>query len=172
MPPRAPSPPPFSRIRRGNAPRHRKGRGRWSCDFGAARWSRPSDQLGRMSLRALRAFLACVSPLLAKAHALLRARNAPWRSSGRPSGSRRAAPVLPVLLGGHVVAGAQVALQGLVLLAVEQRDQVVAGDGLLDRDGRLAPWRLCRGRGADGSERRMDFADQRRKLAGTELLLT
>src|SRR5215212_3845776 len=134
------------------------------CDFGAARWSRPSDQLGLMSLRGLRAFLACLSTLLAKAHALceLGARLGVVRGDHRVVG--RQPPMLPVLLRSHVVAGAQVALQGLVLLAVEQRDQVIAGDRLLDRDGRLPPRRLCRGRGADGPQGRMDFADQRRKL--------
>src|SRR5215218_9577931 len=79
-----------------------------------------------MRLRALRAFLACrLATLLAEAHALceLGTRLGVVRGDHRVVGGQP--PMLPVLLGSHVVAGAQVALQGLVLLAVEQQDPVI-----------------------------------------------
>src|SRR5215207_6053716 len=81
---------------------------------------------------------AALLALLAEPHGLgqLRARGGVVR--GHHGVVAWQAEILAVLLGGHVVARAQVALEALVLLPVEQADQEVRGDRLFYRDGRLA----------------------------------
>src|SRR5215212_1098525 len=120
MPPRAPSPPPFKRIGRSNAQGAVKvaaGESRLrGCDFQGGSGEPPIRSARPGRLRALRALLSRrLSTLLAKAHALceLGARLGVVRGDHRIVGGQP--PMLPVLLRSHVVAGAQVALQGLVL---------------------------------------------------------
>src|SRR5690348_3072281 len=87
-------------------------------------------------------WLFAAAALLAEAHLLgeLRARGRVARRDHRIVG--RQAPFLAILLGGHVVLRAQMALERLELLAVLETDQVVRRDRFLDRDRRLERFRL------------------------------
>src|SRR5262249_8065780 len=92
--------------------------------------------------RASRPLLRTPAALLAEAHLLgeLRARRSVARRDHRIVGGK--APLLAVLLRRHVVLRAQGTLQRLELFAVLETDQIVGGDRLLHRDGRLQRLRL------------------------------
>src|SRR5262249_49550533 len=81
--------------------------------------------------------LLAPAPLLPQSHLLgeLRARGRVVRRHHRIV--RLQCPFLPVLLGSHVVLRAQMALQGLELLAVLKANDVVRRDRFLDRHSRL-----------------------------------
>src|SRR3954452_3708630 len=85
----------------------------------------------------LRALFAAAAALLAESH-LLRKLRAGGGVIGRDHRIiRRQAPLLPVLLGSHVVLRPQMPLEGLELLAILETDDVVWRDRFLQRHGGL-----------------------------------
>ncbi len=82
----------------------------------------------------------------------------------------RQAPTLAILFGSQIVCSLEMPFEHLQFLAIFKADNVIGGNGLLDRDGRLGPF----GKSAMSAERRkrtVDLADQLRRSPTATLLL-